>query len=444
MKLFKEDSLYLTRKQWTKLFVAFSIMILVLYTAAMICSLCGSKYFILNYQNEQMDKIETFMRSHSLMPFINSVFLTIEFVAVLSFVLKKIPKWYYILAFYVLPLIPVYIFKHLPSWYYTFHPFLFHLVIPIIEQLIDNHSGEITEKFSWKKYFDCLIRLAMAVLVVLILQAMILIIKAGYFDGVNHIQSLSAAFIYAIEYDIALSVILFTLVLLFDREKGDSKAWTTIHNHGSSSQTSMMPSQKSSIKKSLTKTQRNKIRLLYLKLYLSQLGAFLLVMVLPFLLGKVLEFLVMYVAFCIARYILGFKYSLHYKKESVCITVGIIVFGILSLAVPFFYIVLVIAISMGIGLAVLLHLSYKYKGFYLFAKMAKADRFALLYTYFDGDIEHHHVKVMCKHKGLDDFQAQIIAEFMDGNKMSYIAWKHNYSLRMMNYKIDEAIEKLIN
>ena len=206
----------------------------------------------------------------------------------------------------------------------------------------------------------------------------------------------------------------------------------------------MKQSQKSNTKKNLTKTQRNKIRLVYVKFYLTQLGAFLLLMILPFLLGKVFEFLVMYLSFAVARYLLGFKYSLHYKKESICITVGIIVFGILSLAVPFFYVVLILAIFLGISLAILLHLSYKYKGFYLFAKMAKADRFALLYTYFDGDIEHHHVKVMCKHKGLDDFQAQIIAEFMDGNKMSYIAWKHNYSLRMMNYKIDEAIDKLIH
>lgn len=443
MKLFngKEDSLYLTRKQWTKLFVAFSIMVLILYVAAMVASLCGSKYFILNYQNEQMDRIESFLREHQIYPLAVWVFTTIEFSVVITFVQLKLPKWYYIVPFYALAMIISATIPTMPVVFYTFYPFAFHIIIPIIDQLIQNHKTK--DKFSWKRYLYCLFRLVIAVVTVLILQAMILIIKAGYFDGQNHILSLSANFIYSIEYDIALAVILFTILLVY-REKGDSKSWVTFQAHGSSSQTSMKPSQKSNTKKNLTKTQRNKIRLLYIKFYLTQLGAFLLVMVLPFLLGKVLEFLVMYVAFCVARYILGFKYSLHYKKESICITVGTIVFGILSLAVPFFYVVLILAIILGISLAVLLHLSYKYKGFYLFAKMAKADRFALLYTYFDGDIEKRHVKVMYKHKGLDDFQAQIIAEFMDGNKVSYIAWKHNYSLRMMNYKIDEAIDKLIH
>ena len=313
MKLFngKEDSLYLTRKQWTKLFVAFSIMVLILYVAAMIASLCGSKYFILNYQNEQMDRIESFLREHQIYPLAVWVFTTIEFSVVITFVQLKLPKWYYMVPFYALAMIISATIPTMPVVFYTFYPFAFHIIIPIIDQSIQNHKTK--DKFSWKRYLYCLLRLAIAVVTVLILQAMILIIKAGYFDGQNHILSLSANFIYSIEYDIALAVILFTILLVY-REKGDSKSWVTFQAHGSSSQTSMMPLQKSNTKKNLTKTQRNKIRLLYVKLYLSQLGAFLLVMVLPFLLGKVLEFLVMYVAFCVARYILGFKYSLHYKK----------------------------------------------------------------------------------------------------------------------------------
>ena len=251
-------------------------------------------------------------------------------------------------------------------------------------------------------------------------------------------------FIYALEYDIALSVILYTIVLLLDKEKGVSKSWVTCQDAGLSSQTSKTNLQKSTLKKNLTKTQKRKIRLLYLKMYLTQSAAFLLLMVLPFLLGKVLEFLVMYLAFAIARYILGFNYSLHYKKEVICITVGVIVFGILSLAVPFFYVILIIAIAMGISLAVLLHLSYKYKGLFLFAKIAKPDKFALLYVFFDGDIRRDHVQKICKYKGLDEEHTNIIKDFMDGNKISFIAWKYHYSQRMAIYKIDEGIDKLIH
>ena len=436
MKLFngKEDSLYLTRKQWTKLFLAFSVMVLILYTVAMICSLCGSTYFILDYQNTQMDRIEAFLTKYKIMPLLNWVFTTIEFCIIISFILKKFPKWYYVLPFYGIAMIVSATIPSMPIVFYTIYPFVFYIIIPLIDQFVTKRQINIHE------YLYCIVRLLIIVIVVLVLQAMILIIKAGYFDGQNHIQNLSSAFIYAIEYDIALSVILFTILLIY-REKGDSNLWAMFHKAGSSSQTSKTQSQ-SSLQKKLTKTQKNKLRRLYVKLYLTQIGAFLLVMILPFILGKVLEFLVMYLAFCVARYILGFKYSLHYKKETICITVGVIVFGILSLAVPFFYVVLIIAIILGIGLAILLHLSYKYKGMFMFAQVAKPDKFALLYTFFDGNLEKNYVEIICRYKGLDHFQTNLILEFLKGEKLSYMAHKRNYSQRMLIYKLDEAIKKL--
>ena len=441
MKLFngKDEPLYLSKQQWTKLFVAMSILTILLYTGAMIASLCGSKYFILNYQNYQMDRIENFLTQYNLLDAFNYLFSVIEFSIILAFITKRVPKWYYILSFYVVAVI-FYYTLHVNQTFFNIYPFIFYLTVPIIEQLKDNHKSLYHEKFSFKKYLFCLLRMAIAVAITLILQAMILVIKSGSFNGQNNIQPLSSAFIYAIEYDIALLVVLFSITLLFNREKGDSDLCL---NLGGSSQTSKKQSQTSNTK-NLSPKQKNKIRLLYCRVYLIQLGAFLLVMILPFLLGKVLEFLAMYLSFAVARYILGFNYSLHYKKETICITVGVIVFGILSLAVPFFYIVLIIAIVFGIALAILLHLSYKYKGFYLFTKVAKPDKFALLYVYFDGDITDIHIKKMCNHKGLDPQQTHIICDFMAGNKISYLAWKYNYSQRNLIYKLDEAIEKLIN
>ena len=76
MKLFnsKEDSLYLTKTQWAKLFIACSVLVLLLYIGAMIASLCGSDYFILNYQNAHMEQIESFLRTYQIMPILNFVF----------------------------------------------------------------------------------------------------------------------------------------------------------------------------------------------------------------------------------------------------------------------------------------------------------------------------------------------------------------------------------
>ena len=163
-------------------------------------------------------------------------------------------------------------------------------------------------------------------------------------------------------------------------------------------------------------------------------------MVLPFLLGKVFEFLMMYLAFAVSRYTLGFNYSLHYKKESICITVGIIVFGILTLAVPFFTVDVILALVLGVSLAILLHLSYKYKGMWLFDKISRPDKFAQLYVLMDGDLTPHHVEVMCRHKGLDKEQTQIMLDFAEGNKKSYLAKKYNYSEKTIERKINESIE----
>ncbi len=424
----KTDSLILDKKQWLKIFTAMSVMVIVLYLIAMVCSLCGSKYFILNYQNQQMDRIESFMKQHNIMALINDIFMTLEFCIISTFILKRIPKWYIVLGFYIFPLIPYFIFKHLPQMFYTLYPFIFY--IPLL--FLFDGKNNIVKK---------LIRLLIGISVSLILQLMIIIIKAGYFDGTNHVQPLSAAFIYAVEYDIALSVILYTIVLLTDKEKGDSEEWTTSHNHGGSSQTSKTQSQPS-LQKKLTKIQKNRLRWLYVKTYLIQLGTLLLILVLPFLLGKVFEFIMMYLAFAITRYILGFHYSLHFKKESLCVSASLIIFGILSLAVPFFYVVVVFAICYGAALAVLLHLSYKYKSLWLFNVAAKPDKFALLYTFFDGDLNKRHVEIICRYHCLNHFETLLIIEYTQGEKISYMSKKRNYSQRMLIYKLDEAIEKL--
>ena len=256
-------------------------------------------------------------------------------------------------------------------------------------------------------------------------------------------MTLSATFCYAIENDIALSILLYTIALFLDREKGDNKLWAISQHQSGSSQTSKTNLQKQSMMANLSKTQKNRIRNLYIRTYCIQLGAFLLVMVLPFLLGKVFEYLVMYLAFAIVRYILGFKYSLHFKKESICVSVSVLVFGILTLAVPFFYVELIMAVLLGTGLAVILHLSYKYKGMFLFMEVANRDRFALLYVYFDGDLSEYHIKSICKMKGLEQNEYNLIYDFMCRNKLSYLAFKYNYSERSICYKLDDYIAILL-
>ena len=115
MKILKTETPYLTKQEWRKVLLATSIMTLCLYAVAMVFSLCGSKYFILNYQNDQMDKIEAWLRARNLVAFLQDGFITIEITIVLSFVLQKKPRWYYILSIYAIPLATAYLIGSMPS-----------------------------------------------------------------------------------------------------------------------------------------------------------------------------------------------------------------------------------------------------------------------------------------------------------------------------------------
>lgn len=385
MKLLKnteDNNVYLTKSQWRKVFLAVSIMTIVLYIVAMVFSLLGSKEFILNYQNDQLDKIEKFFKERNIISLISIAFSTLEFSIVLSYILKRITPVYYPLIYYVAAVLIAILLPKYSAMISYFFPFIFYASIPAIEQIIKNRKTIDNPKFNWKQYGMCCIRILIASVITFILQFIIYTIKAGDFTFHNQIMNLSSHFIYAIEYDIALSVLLYTATLYSYREKGDNSIWVTGHTLGGSSQTSTTQSQKSYMK-NLTKLQKSRLKILFIRFFFTQILGFLIVMTLPFIVGKVFEFLVMYLSFAIVRYLLGFKYSLHYKKETVCITVGAVVFGILSLVVPFFYVVLISAIALGTTLAVLLHLSYKYKGMVLFNKVAKPDKFALLYVFFD-------------------------------------------------------------
>lgn len=414
-----------------------SIIVLTLYIIAMVFSLCGSKYFILNYQNAQMDNIESFFKEYRIYPSLMWLFSTFEFAIITSFIIKEKPKWLYIIIYFFVPVIIAFIFPSLPSYVYNFFTILMEIICPLINQALKG-------KVKLKRFFLDIIKLLIAQAVSLILQLMIYVIKTGSFSFENHIMNLSATFIYALEYDIALAVILFMISLCIYGEKGGSKTWETYQAHSGSSQITKKDSRKSysELKKNLTKTQRNKLTLFWIRFYLIQILGFLLLMVLPFLLGKVFEFLVLYLSFAIVRYILGFKYSLHFKKESLCITVGVIVFGILALAVPFFYVVLILAIVLGIALAILLHMSYKYKSYWLFVQMAKQDKFATLYVIFDGNLEKENVKHKCLLKNIDAEWIPILIAYTEGNKISYIAKKHNYSVKTIERILNELIDKL--
>ena len=165
-------------------------------------------------------------------------------------------------------------------------------------------------------------------------------------------------------------------------------------------------------------------------------------MILPFLFGKVFEFLLMYLCFAIVRYILGFKYSLHYTSEMICITVGVVTFGLLTLIVPHFAVDVVLAVLFGTTLGILLHLSYKYKSMNKFMEKIGKDRFAELYVIFNGNFNPAYIKRMCNHYMLTLEETNIVSDYIAGEKISYLAYKYSYGKTRFNEILDEIIAKL--
>ena len=433
MKLFKnEDGVYLTKEKRIKVCLAASIMTLVVYIIAMILSLSGIDTFVSTYQNERLDKIEEILRNWGIYPMATWLFSTVEYGIMSWFLVDKVPKWYLIIPYYglmilIAVLLPEY--SMIISYFYTG---LFYILVIVVD-IVQNKG--LTKKL----FLNYLLRAAIIVAVSFVYQLIIFAIKSKVVPTENSVLPLSAVFIYSLEYDIALFIALYTIALCI-KEKGAIRLWATYQVHGGSSQTSTKQLQKSN-RKNLPKKQRNKIRFLYFRTYLIQISCFLTVMVLPFLLNKVFEFLLLYLVFAITRYILGFKYSLHYTKESTCFTVGVIVFGFLTLIVPSFDINIILALIFGSGLGIFLHLSYKFKGMKLFLRVAAKDRYAELYVYFNGNTDPEYLKKMGKHWELTETEINILIDFMNKEKLSYLAKKYSYSEIYINKLLDKIMRK---
>ena len=435
MKLFKpeKDEHFLTKKQWRKVLLATSIIIIAVYVVAMFCSFFGSDYFIFNYTNEWTDKVEEFLRAHDLYSFLMWGFNTVETFIISFFVLKQKPKRYLLLAYYALPfsfaLIPN--AKEIPSFVWTLYSTLGCLALCLLQNIIN---------VEYRKLPFTLLRFFLALVVDFLFQFAIYQIKSGVFSVTNHIPTLVETLCYTLELDIALSIVLLTIALFLDKEKGEQLCQTYLH-HGSSSQTLTKHSQRSKWK-TLTKKTKRKIIFLYVRITMCQTGGFLLLMILPFLFGKVFEFLLMYLCFAIVRYILGFKYSLHYTSEMICITVGVVTFGLLTLIVPHFAVDVVLAVLFGTTLGILLHLSYKYKSMNKFMEKIGKDRFAELYVIFNGNFNPAYIKRMCNHYMLTLEETNIVSDYIAGEKISYLAYKYSYGKTRFNEILDEIIAKL--
>lgn len=60
----------------------------------------------------------------------------------------------------------------------------------------------------------------------------------------------------------------------------------------------------------------------------------------------------------------------------------------------------------------------------------------------DDDLSRKHVMAISLHRGLTKDEAQLMADFAEGNKKSYLAKKYNYSEKTIERTINDCIDKL--
>ena len=70
------------------------------------------------------------------------------------------------------------------------------------------------------------------------------------------------------------------------------------------------------------------------------------------------------------------------------------------------------------------------------------DRFATLYVIFNGNLENDYIRKMSFHYGLSKLETDMIIDYANGEKISYMCYKYNYGKTRMNELLDSIIEKL--
>lgn len=261
--------------------------------------------------------------------------------------------------------------------------------------------------------------------------------------------SISNAFLFALnfEYDIALvlSLVFLSLVLPFGHKKGDEKC-PTIPDASGSSPTSMNSLPKNSPKKKtkteLSPTAKKRLRLLKIKVFTLQTIAIIVIAFFPWIVGRPVEFSLVYASFYLTRMTLGFSRSLHFKSELACISIGAVTFWLLTFLAPSISVCVIMALVYGSATAIIFRLYWELHDLLLYKKASKMDRYAMLYTAFKGNTIERHIVGVMRAKGYGKDDIHIIVLYMDRIKVEGIAAEMNYSKRFIESKITDIANDL--
>ena len=434
----------ISKREWTRVLGVNLALLLAVYAVALICTLCGSDLFLLNFESQSLTNIETTLRGWGIFPLVQFLFYAIEATIICSFYLGKPAKWWIPLTFYAETVL-----ADLACWaIFGSFPGVIQFAVATITHII---LILVFFRKDRKAMGFAFIRFGIATAVSLALNGAIAFMRLKMAELWSHDLPNTALFALNFEYDIALvlSFLFLWLVLPFNHKKGDEKPCLTDPVAGGSSPMSM----KSSPTKSRTNTPKKttselspetkkRVRLAKAKVITIQSVAFLVIAFLPWVVGKPVEFSLVYASFCLTRLCLGFSRSLHFKSELVCVTAGAFTFWLLTFLTPSVEACVIMALVYGGATALAFRLYWELHDLLLYRKAAKFDRYAMLYTAFKGNITPKHIYGVMKMKGYAEEDISMVISYMEREKVEAIANKAHYSKRVVEFRLSDIAEFL--
>lgn len=90
----------ISKREWTKVLGANLALLLLTYSIALVFTLCGSDFFLLNFHNDNLNAIEETLRGWGVFALVQIAFETIEATLIVSYVSKWKIKFWVPLAIY--------------------------------------------------------------------------------------------------------------------------------------------------------------------------------------------------------------------------------------------------------------------------------------------------------------------------------------------------------
>ena len=89
-----DSPLGISKREWTKVLGVNLALLLVVYLIALICTLCGSDFFLLQFNNDGLQSIENTLRTYGIFALVQILVESVEICIIIAYISKwRIKFW---------------------------------------------------------------------------------------------------------------------------------------------------------------------------------------------------------------------------------------------------------------------------------------------------------------------------------------------------------------